>query len=167
MHLKICRKVGTVALGCALLLSIGAGAQERNTQVASRPGVRGARAGAYDAKRETILQGMVGSYTESSKKAPNGAHVTVQTASGIVDVHLGPASYLQNKHFSLAAGDTVRFAGVSVVVNGTNVFLARTVQKGNQVLAIRSPHGSLLANNAGRMMTGAEREQMKQQGRPR
>ena len=88
----------------------------------------------------------------------------MQTTSGDVDVHLGPASYLQAKHFSLAAGEQVRFAGVDAVVNGKEVFLARIAQKGNQVLAIRSPRGSLLANGAARLVTEAERAQMKQQG---
>src|SRR5205823_1670234 len=81
-------------------------------QVAARPAAVHARAFAYDAKRETVLEGTVVGYTESAQIAPTGAHATVQTTSGDVDVHLGPASYLQAKHFSLAAGEQVRFAGL-------------------------------------------------------
>lgn len=175
MNLRINRKLATASLSWATALLLGTaqalagGAQEtavqgRKAQVAARPAAVHARAFAYDAKRETVLEGTVVGYTESAQIAPTGAHATVQTASGDVDVHLGPASYLQAKHFSLAAGEQVRFVGVKAVVNGKDVFLARIAQKGNQVLAIRSPRGSLLANGAARLMTEAERAQMKQQG---
>jgi len=175
MNLRINRKRATASLSWATALLLGAaqalagGAQEtvvqgRKAQVEARPAAVHPRAFAYDTKRETVLEGTVVGYTESAQIAPTGAHATVQTRSGEVDVHLGPASYLQAKHFSLAAGEQVRFAGVNAVVNGKDVFLARTAQKGNQVLAIRSPRGSLLAYGAARFMTGTERAQLKQQG---
>lgn len=175
MNLRINRKLAIASLSWATALLLGTAqalaggaeetaAQGRKAQVEARPATVHARAFAYDAKRETVLQGTVVGYTESAQIAPTGAHATVQTTSGDVDVHLGPASYLHAKHFSLAAGEQVRFAGVHAVVNGKDVFLARIAQKGNQVLAIRSPRGSLLANGAARLATEAERAQMKQQG---
>ena len=175
MNLKINRKLATASLSWATALLLGTaqalagGAQEtavqgRKAQVAARPAAVRARAFAYDATRETVLEGTVVGYSESTQIAPTGAHATVRTTSGDVDVHLGPASYLQAKHFSLAAGEQVRIAGVSAVVNGKDVFLARIAQKGNQVVAIRSPRGSLVANGAARLLTEAERAQMKQQG---
>ena len=42
---------------------------------------------AYDASRETTLQGTVVSYTEESSRAPIGARATIQTAKGTVDMH--------------------------------------------------------------------------------
>lgn len=175
MNPKITRKPATALLSWATALLLGTaqalagGAQEtavqgRKTQVEARPAAVPARAFAYDAKRESVLEGTVMGYTEGGQIAPTGAHATVRTRSGDVDVHLGPASYLQANHFSLAAGEQVRFVGVNAVVNGKGVFLARIAQKGNQVVAIRSPRGSLLANGAARLLTEAERAQMKQQG---
>jgi len=176
MNLKIRGSLAGAALGCALLLSMGAAqeiharaasetaAQERNAQMASRPAALQARAATYDAKRETFLEGTVVAYNENAQVAPTGAHATLRTNTGEIDVHLGPASYLQSKHFSLAAGDAARFAGANAVINGRNVFLARTAQRGNQIIAIRSPRGSLLANGAVRMLPEAERAQMKRQG---
>jgi len=105
-------------------------------------------------------------YTENSKKAPIGAHVTIQTANGVVDVHLGPAPYLQSKHFSLTAGESVIFSGANAKVNGNSVFLARTAQKNNQVIAIRSDRGFLLATTGARVLTQTEHSQIKNQGRP-
>ena len=175
MNPKITRKLATVLLSWATALLLGTaqalagGPQEtavqgRKAQVAARPTAVPARAFAYDRKRESVLEGTVMGYTEGGQIAPTGAHATVRTRSGDVDVYLGPASYLQANHFSLAAGEQVTFVGVNAVVNGKGVFLARIAQKGNQVVAIRSPRGSLLANGAARLLTEAERAQMKQQG---
>lgn len=173
MHLQNCGKLASPLLSCVLALSIGAApgtnasaasqsvAEESSARVASRPV---ARANVYEAKRETVLEGTVMSYTENSQSAPTGAHVMLRTASGSVDVHLGPATYLQSRHFSLVAGESVRFAGVSVLANGASVFLARTAQKGNQFITVRSPRGSLLANGAVRILPPAERAQIKPQG---
>jgi len=160
MKLTIGTKIGSAALGAVLLLSAAAGAQQRGPLASSRPA-------AYDMTRETVLQGTVVTYTESSPVPPIGAHVTVQTESGVVDVHLGPASYLRGNHFSLSAGDSVRFTGVSVPANQGRVFLARIAQKGNQSIAIRSLRGSLHATAAARTLPQAQRAQMTQPGRAR
>jgi hypothetical protein len=160
MKRKIRTTMGSAALAGAILLSTAAGAQQRNAAVSSRPS-------AYDVARETILQGTVVSYTEDSSRPPMGTHVTVQTASGTVDVHLGPAAYLRSNHFSLSAGDSVRFVGVSIPAQEGNVFLARIAQNGKQALALRSPRGFLLATTATRALPQAERAQSAQQGVPR
>jgi hypothetical protein len=162
---KIRITIGSAALAAAILLLPIAGAQQRVAQqrvakVASRPT-------AYDATRETILQGTVVSYTENSPRAPLGAHVTVQTVTGTVDVHLGPASYLRSNHFSFAAGESVRLVGVSVATKGGDVFLARTAQRGAQAIAVRSPHGFLLANSRARSLPPTERAANAQQRKPR
>src|SRR5438874_7340256 len=130
MNPKICGRLIGGALGCALVLSVSAAqgvhtragsetaAQEKSARRAARPAAVEVRAAAYDAKRESVLEGTVLSYAETSQSAPIGAHVLVRTANGSVDVHLGPASYLRASHVSLAAGESVKFAGVSTVVNG-------------------------------------------------
>jgi hypothetical protein len=156
---KIRTTIGIIAFAGAMVFSAGVGAQERHAPVswASRPT-------AYDVSRETTLQGTVVSYTEESSRAPIGARVTVQTARGPVDVHLGPASYLHSNHFSLSAGDAVRFVGVNISANANNVFLARIAQKGTQALALRSPRGFLLATSATRALPQTERTQNAPQG---
>jgi hypothetical protein len=162
MNGKIRTTIGIVAFAGAVVFSTGVGAQERHPGVSSTT-----RPTAYDASRETTLQGTVLSYTEQSSRAPIGARVTVQTTKGTMDVHLGPASYLHSNHFSLSAGDSVRFVGVNVVANGGSVFLARIAQKGTQALALRSPRGFLLATTATRALPQSERTQNAQQDVPR
>ncbi len=152
MKLKACVVIGSAALAAAILLSAAA-AQQRSARVSPRPT-------AYDPTRETRLQGTVLSYTEDSALPPIGAHVTVQTSSGIVEVHLGPASYLRANHFSLSAGDSVEFVGASVRVNNGDVFLARLAQKGDQSIVLRSLRGSLQATAAARTLPAAQRAQV-------
>jgi hypothetical protein len=95
----------------------------------------------YNTSRETALTGTVIKYTESSSVAPLGAHVTLQTSGGVVDVHLGNAQLLAANHFSFSAGDSVRIIGENVA-SGTNLqFVARVIQKGNQSLTVRSTRG--------------------------
>ena len=164
MNGKIRTTIGIIAFAGASVFSAGIGAQERHAAVAT---TTRATAHAYDVARETTLQGTVVSYREESSRAPIGAHVMVQTATGTVDVHLGPASYLRSNHFSLAAGDSVRIIGVNVAANGSYVFLARIAQKGTQALAVRSPRGFLLATTATRALPQAERTQSTPQDVPR
>ena len=122
---------------------------------------------AYAASRETVVQGTVVKYEESSKAAPIGAHATVQTASGIIDVHLGPSSYLRNNHFSLAEGDTVRIAGAQALVKQRKVLLARTVQRGSDTISVRSPRGFVVGAGSTRALAAKNGTQSLQRGAAR
>jgi hypothetical protein len=125
--------IATVWLAVVLLFGVAASADAQQATTDLKSG--------YDPAREVHLVGTVISYIQSSSTPPLGAHVTIQTASGVVDVHLGNARLLTASHFSLASGDSVHILGENVTyANGTQ-FLARVIQKGNQALAVRSPRG--------------------------
>ena len=119
---------------------------------------------AYDLSRETVLEGAVLSFTGSAATPPLGARVTLQTASGPVDVHLGPASYLKANQFSLAPGDSVKIVGVLSATPSGAIFLARILQEGGQSLAIRSTRGFLLATAGARALPPAQRVALASQG---
>ena len=125
------------ALGiAAMLLATGwAAGQER--VLPAKP----QRAGLYDADKEITLLGTVTAYTPSSKTAPMGPRVTLQTSTGTVDVHLGDARFLQANHFNIQTGDTLRIIGESVTMGGAPVMLARIVQNGPKALTVRSKSG--------------------------
>jgi hypothetical protein len=95
----------------------------------------------YQLSREIALQGAVVSFTTNSQVSPAGAHVTIQTASGVVDVHLGNANLLAASHFTLSPGDTVRVVGETIATGKSSQFLARVIQKGGQSLTVRSVRG--------------------------
>lgn len=99
------------------------------------------RSSGYDLKREGTLVGTVVTYTEASTTPPLGAHVTLQTTAGVVDVHLGDARVLTANHLNIQPGDTLRIIGENVAFGSASPFLARIVQKGTQALAVRSERG--------------------------
>lgn len=122
-----------IALGTTLFCCTAMG-QEKASQTP-------VRSSGYDLKREDTLVGTVITYTESSTTPPLGAHVTLQTAGGVVDVHLGNARLLTANHFNIQAGDTLRIIGENVASGTASTFLARIVQRGTQALAVRSERG--------------------------
>ena len=138
MRRLICGCMGIGLVAGALMLCATAGAQQK-AQAAPLRDL------AYDLGRETVVQGTVVQYVANSSVSPLGPHVTVQTSSGIVDVHLGSAQLLEASHFTLSTGDSLRIVGENVPFGSGTQFLARVVQKGNQVLAVRSTRGFPLA----------------------
>lgn len=113
----------------------------------------------YDAAREVQLVGTVVKFDSPSDLPPMGAHVTVQTASGQVDVHLGNAKVLLANHFALNAGDTIRIVGEPMALGDGTYFAARIVQKGTQAVAVRNTKGFLVTPASA--LTQAEKEALR------
>jgi len=128
----------------ALLMAASAGGQQTQQKLqSSAPDMR-----AYDMARETVLDGTVSQYIASSTVPPLGAHVILQTSSGSVDVHVGNDKFLQTNKLTFSRGDTVRVVGEEVAYGDGSIFVARTIQKGAQTLAIRSARGFPLSSGA-------------------
>ena len=112
---------------------------------AQRPGANMVSAkpvpGAYEIAKDVSLQGTVLNFTENSQIAPLGAHVLLQTSAGNVDVHLGDARFLRLAKLNITQGANLRFVGQMSSAGKNPVFLARLVQVGAQVVAVRSDHG--------------------------
>lgn len=123
-------------LAGALLLCGAAQAQRSRSGSALK-----ANPSVYDLSKEQSVQGAVVKFIEKSNVAPFGAHVLVQTASGQVDVHLGDSRFLKQNNFTLAAGSSVRVIGVTSTNGESSVFLARLVQVGKNLVAVRSTTG--------------------------
>jgi hypothetical protein len=104
----------------------------------------------YDARRETSLVGTVQAYTNAPQAPPFGARVTLQTSTGVVDVHLGDPKFLAANHFAIQAGDMLRIVGEAVSYGSGTQFVARIVQKGTQALMVRSVRGIPLSYAAPR-----------------
>jgi hypothetical protein len=123
-----------------------------------------AASGGYSVANDVSLGGAILSYNENSKTPPLGTHVLLQTASGNVDVHLGDARVLHQAKLSLAPGMSVRFVGQLESVGKNTVFLARLVQVGSHVVAVRSNHGMPLGPGAGRGKAAAKNASANLQG---
>lgn len=126
---------------------------------AQRPGAKTVSAkstpNTYNIANDVSLQGTVISYTENSQTPPIGAHVLLQTSAGNADVHLGDARLLHLAKLTITPGANIRVVGQMSTVTQTSgtqnsgtqnarqssVFLARLVQVGAQLVAVRSDHG--------------------------
>lgn len=110
----------------------------------------------YDVHREINLTGTVRAYTPAPQAPRFGAHVTLETAAGAIDVHLGNPKLLAANHFTIAPGDTLRIVGESVAYGTATQFVARIAQKGTQVLMVRSVRGIPLSFAAPRNAAGSK-----------
>jgi hypothetical protein len=133
------------AFAAALAVASSAGAQTAPQAMSSM----------YQVSREVSLVGTVSSVVENSKTGPLGTHVMVQSASGLVDVHVGSAKYLEMNKLNLKSGDSVRILGENFMVGTDTVFYARIVQDGTAAVAVRSPKGMPLWKNGKRLATNA------------
>ncbi len=131
----------TLMLASALSFCLSVSAQQ-SAQPAAQSDAR--RVQSYDVGREVSLIGTVVKYDTASSVPPIGAHLTLQTASGQVEVHLGNAKVLQANHLELNPGDSVRIIGEDLAFGSGTVFAARIVQKGTQAVAVRNTKGYLL-----------------------
>ena len=113
----------------------------------------------YNATREISLVGTVVKYETSSAVPPMGAHATIQTASGQVDVHLGNAKVLEANHLALNVGDNVRIVGEPMALGEGTYFAARIVQKGAQAVAVRNSKGFPLSPAS--TLTPAQKEALR------
>jgi hypothetical protein len=121
-------------IAAAIILCGGASGQQQ-------AGAPGTRTGEYDLKRESNVVGTAVAYTANSKAAPFGARVTMQTTSGMIEVHLGDPRLLVANHFSIETGDTLRVVGENLATGNASLFVARIVQKGTHALALRTARG--------------------------
>jgi hypothetical protein len=106
------------------------------------PQIAGHRsAAAYDVARENVISGKIVQYSAASSTPPLGAHISLQTSSGTIEVHAGNARLIKASNISLQAGDSVSITGEIVQFGNSTVFVARVIQKGSQSLAVRSKNG--------------------------
>jgi hypothetical protein len=135
LNMRMC--ASSAVLAGALLFVTFAGARQQS------PATQ-ADLTTYDMSRETTLTGKVISYTAESSTPPIGAHVSIQTVYGPVDVHLGSAKLLEQNHMTLAAGDSVHVTGEVITIGQTSTFAARIIENGSQSVAVRNTKGQLL-----------------------
>jgi len=129
------RSASAIAAVAAFAFGVAAQGQQIQQTASHRVGA------AYDIARESVISGKIVQYSSASTTQPFGAHISLQTASGTIDVHAGNAKVIQARNLSLQAGDTVSITGETVPFGGASVFVARIIQKGSQSVTVRSKNG--------------------------
>ncbi len=110
-----------------------------------RPQVQGAAL--YDPATETTVSGVVTEVSDFAcpvSEGEMGAHLMLQTAKGVVQVHLAPARIMRGQKLSFAPGDQLQVVGSRARMLGRSDFIAREIKRGNETLIFRDPKGKLL-----------------------
>ena len=136
---------GALAVGAVVALLSGAVAGLALSDVAEGQQIQQLaehRAGAaYDMARESVISGKIVQYSSASTTPPLGAHISLQTGSGTIEVHAGNAKLIQASNLSLQVGDSVSITGETVTFGNSSVFVARSIGKGSQSVTVRSKNG--------------------------
>lgn len=77
-------------------------------------------------------------------KAPNGmvgTHVNLKTAFGLLDVHLGPETFISKQGFTIEKGDSLTVTGSKQMIGGKDALIAKEVKKGDKILILRDTNG--------------------------
>ena len=96
---------------------------------------------AYDVAAETTLTGQVAEVLPPSCPMA-GVHVRLTTASGDVEVGLGPSSFLAQLGAGFATGDEIAVTGSKAKQAAPADFLARSVKKGDATYELRDAEGT-------------------------
>ena len=110
--------------------------------IAQDPGP-GRRQRLYDPNTEVTVSGTVQDVQQHTGRRGRwtGTHLVLNADSGVFDVHVGPTSYLTQKQFSFAKGDTIKVLGSKVQVGNKEALLAREITKDGKVLTLRDAQG--------------------------
>jgi len=95
----------------------------------------------YDTTSESTITGTVQDVLQTQRGQVTGTHLMVKAESGVVDVRLGPTSFLTRQGFTFAKGEQVEITGSKTTINGSEVVIAREVMKDSKKLTLRDKTG--------------------------
>jgi hypothetical protein len=73
-----------------------------------------------------------------------GAHLMLQTASGVIQVHVAPSQLMRSRHLSFAPGEQITVVGSEIRVFDRYDVLAREIRRGNETVVLRDQYGKLV-----------------------
>jgi hypothetical protein len=99
----------------------------------------------YDTATETTIHGTVAEVknvtSRAGRRGMSGIHLLVTTASGSVEVHLGPSAFAIEQKIEVAKGDVVDVVGSRVKIGEDEAVLARELRKGSATWILRDSAG--------------------------
>jgi hypothetical protein len=107
--------------------------------------------GNYNPATETTVTGTVDEIKNlpSPGRGGGGLHLVLAAPTGLIEVHVGPASFVTSKNVTFSKGDAVTVLGAKVTMEGQDVIIAREIRKGAQVLTLRDAKGFPLWSGRG------------------
>jgi hypothetical protein len=97
----------------------------------------------YDPSTEATFKGTVEGVEEVANPGyrGKGLHAMLKTDQGVLDVHIGPASFVAKQQLTIVKGDELAVVGSKVKNGGSDAIIARTIKKGDKTTALRTPKG--------------------------
>ena len=99
----------------------------------------------YDPAKEITLKGIVNDVKEQTCRncgvRAAGVHLVLDTNGETIEVHVGPAWFLQKNSYTFSKGDTLEIIGSKVQLAGADVVLARQIRKGDSLMTLRDARG--------------------------
>lgn len=96
---------------------------------------------AYDLSKEIVVQGNIQKIDTAGDRAPMGAHLLVETSTGVVDAHLGALNAASLKLLGLYNGEAVSLTGMTQTENGNSVLLVRILNVAGHDFTLRNKNG--------------------------
>jgi hypothetical protein len=98
----------------------------------------------YDVKTVETVSGRVTKVEEivPHKRMGRGVHLFLETDTGSIAVHLGPAWFIERQDTTITTGDEVEVKGSRVTYEDKPVIIAAELRKGDQVLRLRDASGT-------------------------
>jgi hypothetical protein len=124
-----------LTLSFLLILALAAAAWTQAAPKADSP--------KYDLTQEKMLVGVVDEVKEYTCPVSGGlgGHFIMQTPEGKVEVHLATARFMKEFAMSFAKGDKVSVVGAPATLHHAISYMARKVERGNDVFFLRDPKG--------------------------
>ena len=139
-------KLSSFFLGTAFAIAVIAGLLLiAGVKFQSPPAGQGAAL--YNGSSEVTVKGVVQEVREFTCPVSEneiGRHLMLETADGIMLVHLAPARVMRSHNLNFEAGDQLQVLGSRVRVSGNQDVIAREITHGNEVYVLRDPEGKLL-----------------------
>jgi hypothetical protein len=103
----------------------------------------------YDTKTEVTVSGTVESVetiagpAARGRQGLGGTHLVlrIETETEMLEVHLGPSAFLNEKNINIVKGDAVEILGSRITIDNKPVLLARQIKKGDKTWALRDASG--------------------------
>lgn len=96
---------------------------------------------AFDPNTIEILNGEVEDI-ETITRSESEIDLRVLTASGLLNVRLGPEWFIENRNMQIEAGDRIEFAGSRINVHGVPLVIATAVANGDMFIRLRDLNGT-------------------------
>jgi hypothetical protein len=102
----------------------------------------------YEKSAEVTLKGTI----EEVKEVPGTCctekciHLMFKTDKGVVEVQVAPDAFLKEMEITFAKGDKLEIVAAKVEVHGTEMYLAREINKSGDVVVVRDNQGGPVWN---------------------